>query len=274
MRPLWRTRDVYELTLIAAATAMVACLQFGMMGAIGYQMPRSYFLLCFVFNFILIAAIRFVYRFARFLRAEKRIKSVQDTRAMIIGAGDAGNIILREILNSNYLNGRVECLIDDDKRKQGRVLNGVEVFGGRDKIQDAVDKFGITHIIIAIPSADAADRRDIIRICQRTGCKLRILPGIYQMVNGQVAVSKLRDVRVEDLLERDPIKVDLDKIEGYVTGKVVLITGGGGSIGSELCRQIAQYEPKQLINFDIYENKLMIQQESSHSPSGAESGAC
>ena len=153
-------------------------------------------------------------------------------------------------------------MIDDDVEKQGKRIHGVPVAGGREKIPWAVEKYGITHIIIAMPSADPQSRHEVLNICQKTGCKLRILPGIYQMVNGQVSLSRLREVAIEDLLEREPVKVDMDSIAGYVKGKVVMVTGGGGSIGSELCRQIANYEPKQLIIVDIYENNAYdIQQD-------------
>ena len=153
-------------------------------------------------------------------------------------------------------------MIVDDPEKQWKKIHGIPVAGGREKIQWAVEKYGITHIIIAMPSADAQSRHEVLNICQKTGCKLRILPGIYQMVNGQVSLSRLREVAIEALLEREPVKVDMDSIAGYVKGKVVMVTGGGGSIGSELCRQIANYEPKQLIIVDIYENNAYdIQQD-------------
>ena len=181
---------------------------------------------------------------------------------MIIGAGDAGNVIMKEIIGSHYSTMSIKCVIDDDKNKWGRYVQGIKVVGGRDRIIEAAKKYQIDEIIIALPSVPKYIIRDLINICKETDCKLRTLPGMYQLVNGEVNVSKIRDVDVEDLLGREPIKVDLDSILNYVKGKVVLVTGGGGSIGSELCRQIATHQPAQLIIFDIYENSAYdIQQE-------------
>ena len=181
---------------------------------------------------------------------------------MIIGAGDAGNSIIKEIATSNFSTMIVSCIIDDDRSKWGSYIQGVKVEGGRDKILECVDTHSIDEIFVAIPSAPRHTIKELLDICKETECKLRSLPGIYQLVNGEVSVSKLRDVEVEDLLGREPIKVDIDSILGYVQNKVVLVTGGGGSIGSELCRQIASHNPKQLIIVDIYENNAYdIQQE-------------
>lgn len=181
---------------------------------------------------------------------------------MIIGAGEAGNALIKEIVTSNYSTMVIRCIIDDDKQKMGQFIQGIKVVGGRDKIIESADLFDIDEIFVAIPSAPPTVIRDILDICKETNCKLRSLPGMYQLVNGEVSVSKLRDVEVEDLLGREPIRVDLDSILGYVQNKVVMVTGGGGSIGSELCRQIASHKPAQLIIVDIYENNAYdIQQE-------------
>ena len=181
---------------------------------------------------------------------------------MVIGAGEAANVIIKEIVNSNFSTMVIKCIIDDDKGKWGRYIQGIKVVGGRDKIVECADVYDVDEIIVAMPSASRAEIRKILEICKDTNCKLRSLPGMYQLVNGEVNVSKLRDVEVEDLLGRDPISVDLNSILGYVQGKVVLVTGGGGSIGSELCRQIATHKPKQLVIVDIYENSVYdIQQE-------------
>ena len=181
---------------------------------------------------------------------------------MVIGAGEAANIIIKEIVNSNFSTMVIRCIIDDDKGKWGRFIQGIKVVGGRDKIIECADIFGIDEIIVAMPSITRSELSEILDICKETSCKLRSLPGMYQLVNGEVSVSKLRDVEVEDLLGRDPIEVDLDSILGYVKGKKVLVTGGGGSIGSELCRQIASHKPAQLIILDIYENSVYdVQQE-------------
>ena len=169
---------------------------------------------------------------------------------------------MKEIVNSNFSTMTIKCIIDDNSMKWGRFIQGIKIVGGRNKIIEYAAFYGIDEIIIAIPSASRATMKELVEICQETNCKLRTLPGIYQLVNGEVNVSKLRDVDVEDLLGRDPIKVDLDSIMNYVMDKVVLVTGGGGSIGSELCRQIAGHNPKQLIIVDIYENNAYeIQQE-------------
>lgn len=181
---------------------------------------------------------------------------------MIIGAGEAGNALIKEIVTSNYSTMVIRCIIDDDKQKWGQFIQGIKVVGGRDKIIESADLYDIDEIFVAIPSAPPTVIRDILSICKETNCKLRSLPGMYQLVNGEVSVSKLRDVEVEDLLGREPIRVDLDSILGYVQNKVVMVTGGGGSIGSELCRQIASHKPAQLIIVDIYENNAYdIQQE-------------
>ena len=223
--------------------------------------PKSYY---FLYAFILIAllfASRFSYRFLR-SKKHKLMNKNNATRVMIIGAGDAGNSIIKEIVTSNYSTMTVACLIDDDKSKWGSYIQGVKVEGGREKIKECADTHSIDEIFVAIPSANRTVIREILDVCKDTECKLRVLPGIYQLVNGEVSVSKLRDVEVEDLLGRESVAVDLDAIMGYITGKVVVVTGGGGSIGSELCRQIASHNPKQLIIVDIYENSAYeIQQE-------------
>ena len=223
--------------------------------------PDSYYFM-YAFSLVtLIFASRFSYRFFR-SRKHKMQNKKNTTRVMIIGAGDAGNSIIKEIVTSNFSTMTVSCIIDDDKSKWGSFIQGIKVSGGRDRILECVDVYSIDEIFIAIPSAPPSVIKELLEICKETECKLRVLPGIYQLVNGEVNVSKLRDVEVEDLLGRDPIKVDIDSILGYVSNKVVMVTGGGGSIGSELCRQIAGHKPKQLIIVDIYENNAYdVQQE-------------
>ncbi len=223
--------------------------------------PTSYY---FMYGFMLITMIfasRFSYRFFR-SQKHKRQNRKNAINVMVIGAGDAGNSIIKEIVTSNFSTMVVACIIDDDKRKWGNYIQGVKVEGGREKILECVDTHSIDEIFIAMPSASRQTIRELLEICKETECKLRSLPGIYQLVNGEVSVSKLRDVEVEDLLGREPVQVDTDSILGYVQDKVVLVTGGGGSIGSELCRQIASHKPKQLIILDIYENSAYeVQQE-------------
>ncbi|MCR4788106.1 MAG: polysaccharide biosynthesis protein [Lachnospiraceae bacterium] len=228
----------------------------------GYQaVPSSYY---FLYLFCLISLI-FVSRFSyRFLRSQKhKNRNRKNTiSVMVIGAGEAANTIIKEIVNSNFSTMIVRCIIDDDKGKWGRFIQGIKVQGGRDRIIECAETFEIDEIIIAMPSSSRQTISEILEICKETNCKLRSLPGMYQLVNGEVSVAKLRDVEVEDLLGREPIEVDIDSILGYVSGKRVLVTGGGGSIGSELCRQIASHKPAQLILLDIYENSAYdVQQE-------------
>ncbi len=181
---------------------------------------------------------------------------------MIIGAGDSGVIIIREMMHDTHLNQQPVCIIDDDSSKVGRELYGVPIVGGRDRIVEKAAEYNIDLIIFAIPSASPKDRSDILNICKETGAKLRTLPGIYELANGEVHISSLKDVELTDLLGREPIKIDNEEVFNMLTGKTILVTGGGGSIGSELCRQIAAHNPKQLIIFDIYENNAYeIQQE-------------
>jgi len=227
-------------------------------------LPRSYFFLFWAMGYASCIGIRLSYRLLRSgVRNVRRQGSHEDRDAiMIIGGGEAGRVIVREMSVAKELYGRVACIIDDNKAKWGLYLEGAPIVGGRYEIPAMVEKYGINHIIYAIPSADAASRREILSICKETGCKLQTIPAMYQLINGEVSVSRLRDVEISDLLGRDEIKVNNDEILASIGGKVVMVTGGGGSIGSELCRQIAAAKPKQLIIFDIYENNAYaIQQE-------------
>ena len=259
---IWRFAGIIEMQNVFTATMISSILQYA-----GYQIsknhvPRSYYLLYAVVLFLLTLLSRFAYRFGRFVR-KKKYNSKDVKQVMIIGAGNAANAIIKEINTSDHIhNTVVKCIIDDDPRKQGTYIHGIKVVGTRNDIIDCVGLYHIDEIIIAMPSAPKKVISEIVDICKETNCSLKILPGIYQFMNDEVSVSKLRNVEVEDLLGRDAIKVDLDSIAGYVKDKVVLVTGGGGSIGSELCRQLAQRQPKQLIILDIYENNAYdIQQE-------------
>ena len=223
--------------------------------------PRSYYPAYMAVLVVCIFTSRFSYRFLRGLKHKQQNKK-NLISVMVIGAGEAANLIIKEIVNSNFSTMVIKCIIDDDKGKWGKYIQGIKVVGGRDKIVECADIYDVDEIIVAMPSAPRTEIREILDICKDTNCKLRSLPGMYQLVNGEVNVSKLRDVELEDLLGRDPISVDMDSILGYVQGKVVLVTGGGGSIGSELCRQIATHRPKQLVIVDIYENSVYdVQQE-------------
>ncbi len=261
---LWAFAGETELQNI-----VVGCVLSMLADAVGLQffkvttraVPRSYYPAYMAVLVVCIFASRFSYRFFRGLKHKQQNKKNRIS-VMVIGAGEAANLIIKEIVNSNFSTMVIKCIIDDDKGKWGRYIQGIKVAGGRDKIVECADIYDVDEIIVAMPSAPRAEIREILEICKDANCKLRSLPGMYQLVNGEVNVSKLRDVELEDLLGRDPISVDLDSILGYVQGKVVLVTGGGGSIGSELCRQIATHRPKQLVIVDIYENSVYdVQQE-------------
>lgn len=262
---LWAFAGETELqNLVISSVISAVCYSFGIQffRVRGQQaVPSSYY---FLYVFLLISFIfvsRFSYRFFRSLKHKQQNKN-NSISVMVIGAGEAANLIVKEIVNSNFSTMVIRCIIDDDKGKWGRFIQGIKVVGGRDKIIECADIYGIDEIIVAMPSISRSELSAILDICKETSCKLRSLPGMYQLVNGEVSVSKLRDVEVEDLLGRDPIEVDLDSILGYVSGKRVMVTGGGGSIGSELCRQIASHKPAQLIILDIYENSVYdVQQE-------------
>ena len=200
----------------------------------------------------LVVCSRFSYRFLR--RLSNQYHSDSAHRTMVIGAGDAANILIREMINSSYLDGKIVCVIDHDRQKIGKYIQGIKIVGNRKTILENVEKYAITDIIIAMPSASQRTTRQILNICNETSCKLKILPGVYQLLNDEVSVSRLKNVEIEDLLGREPIETNLDDVMGYFSGKIVMVTGGGGSIGSELCRQIVKYQPKQLIILDIYEN--------------------
>lgn len=258
---LWAFAGTAEVQNILAACVLSAIVDFVGMKVMDYPIPRSYY---FTYALVLTGIttlVRFSYRIMRGMR-HKAQKRKNGTRVMIIGAGDAGNTVIKEITNSSYSTMVIKCIIDDDEGKWGRFIQGIKIVGGRDKIVEYAALYGIDEIFIAIPSANRATMKALVEICKETSCKLRTLPGIYQLVNGEVNVSKLRDVDVEDLLGRDPIKVDMESILNYVKGKVIMVTGGGGSIGSELCRQIAGHQPKRIVIVDIYENNAYdIQQE-------------
>lgn len=225
------------------------------------RLPYSYYCLNGVFLVCLIAGSRIIYRILR-QKYYKRLSHREAINTMIVGAGEAGNMILKEIQLSKHVDLKVQCMIDDDKMKIGSYIQGVKIVGNRESIPDFVEIFGIKKIIIAMPTATKKQIREIAEICQCTGCDIKILPGMYQLMNGDVSIAKLRNIDIEDLLGRDPVVVNLDSVSKYVKDKVILITGAGGTIGSELCRQISTHHPKQIVLFDIYENSIYdIQQE-------------
>lgn len=259
---LWQYASIAEVYRIAEACIIVELVHFLSNKIMGNMLPRSCYFNAAIYLIIAICASRFMYRMIRtVLNKYRNIKT--SINVMIIGAGEATNVIMREIQNSSYLaNSNIACIIDDDRRKVGKYIRGVKVIGTRDKIKEAAKLYDIDEIIFAIPSASNEVKRDILNICKETDCTLKILPGVYQMVDGEINVNSIRNVDVLDLLGRDPIEVDIESIMGYVKDKVIMVTGGGGSIGSELCRQLVSHKPKQLIIFDIYENNAYdIQQE-------------
>ncbi len=254
---LWEYASMSEARNIVFATMFSSFINIIICELTGYTQPRSCYFIFFMLITMLVGGIRFLYRFARLYRNyyfNMQNKGRKRDRVLVIGAGRSGEKTLREIENSSKVSKEVVCFIDDDKNKHGRTLHNIMIYGGRDKIIEAVDKYHVDEIFVAMPSVDKKDVAEILNICKETKCKIKTLPGMYQLLNNDIHISDFKDVEIEDLLGREPIKVNLDEIVGYVTNKVIMVTGGGGSIGSELCRQIAAREPKQLIIVDIYEN--------------------
>lgn len=217
------------------------------------RLPISVWVMAIIFGFVTTTALRFSFRFLNYIRKDSSVTK-DCSHIMIIGAGACGKDVIHEIVMSRHVNAKVCCAIDDNPVKIGREIDGIPIVGSRVDIPNAVEDYGIDEIIFAIPDAKGADRKEILDICSATGCKVRIIPGIYQMIDGSVTVNSIRNVEIIDLLGRDPVKANVERIREYITDKTVMVTGGGGSIGSELCRQIAMAKPKLLIIFDIYEN--------------------
>ena len=253
-RSLWRFASLVELRQAALAALIISVLHTVLITVLFRRMPISYYVFGSSLQFVFIVCIRFFYRFASSVSHRNRKMHALLDRVMIIGAGSAGRMIIRDIQNSKELEERVVCIIDDDRNKWGRYIDGVQIVGGREEILLSVEKYKIDKIYLTMPGATNEQRRDILNICKETGCKLRSLPGINELVSGSVTASHMKDVAVEDLLGREPIVVNSEEIFSFISGKVILVTGGGGSIGSELCRQIAAHDPKQLVILDVYEN--------------------
>ncbi len=261
---VWRYAGMYELQQIVLASVTVTALQFAGMTLADIRMPRSYWFLYAGVLVCVTVVTRFFYRAVR--RMKKKFvdgrRGTEISRVMVVGAGAAADVLIRELKTSDHLHKHVECVIDDDASLRGRTIQGCRIVGGREAIVPAAAQYQIDEIIIAMPSVGKKTVAEIAKICNETGCELKTLPGVYQLVNKEVRVSQLRHVEIEDLLGREPVTVDLSSITGYLGDQVVLVTGGGGSIGSELCRQIAAAGPKQLVIVDIYENNAYeIQQE-------------
>lgn len=262
---LWEYAGIEEIGYAVIACLLYAGAEVAIVTAMGLHLPRSFYPISSLYLLVLLCITRGCYRLIRrrFHREKSDIKIRENV--MIIGAGDAGRNLIREIHNSHYINKKVCCVIDDDRSKRNQFISGVRVVGDRTQIKKYVHRYHIQQILLAMPSADPRERRAILNICSETPCKILVVPGTYQFVNEEMNFTKLRPVRIADLLGRDEIAVNLDEIMGYVSGKVILVTGGGGSIGSELCRQIAGHAPRQLIILDIYENNAYeIQRELMH----------
>ena len=263
-KSVWRYASATEMLNIVFATCCASVAQFVLCQLTNQKMPRSYYIIYLFLLFAMTCGIRFSYRILRIINMKRAdiAQKKKGNNVMLIGGGAAANAILKEAESSQFVSMNIKCIIDDNPGCHGKFLRGVPIVGGRDKIADAVGQYSIDEIIFAIPSASNKVRKEILDICKETGCKLRTLPGIYQLINGDVSVSKLKEVEIEDLLGRDPIQINTEEVLNSVHNKVILVTGGGGSIGSELCRQIAAHHPKQLIILDIYENSVYeIQQE-------------
>lgn len=263
-KSVWRYASATEMLNIVFATSCTAVAQLVFCYLTNERMPRSYYIIYLFLLFAMTCGIRFSYRILRIINMKRADMTQKKTgnNVMLIGGGAAANAIIKEAESSQFVTMNIKCIIDDNPGCHGKFLRGVPIVGGRDRIGDAVGQYSIDEIIFAIPSANNKTRKEILDICKETGCKLRTLPGIYQLINGDVSVSKLKEVEIEDLLGRDPIQINTEEILNSVHNKVILVTGGGGSIGSELCRQIAAHHPKQLIIIDIYENSAYeIQQE-------------
>lgn len=261
---IWRLASVAELRMIITAYLVIMVVDVAGMLFMHLRMPRSYYFMGYVLCFCMTAGTRFSYRLLRSYTNRKRQDEGKDEqdRIMIIGGGEAGQILIKELINSSRFHTKVCCVIDDNPNKRGRVLEGIPIVGDRNDILEMVEKYEVNHIIYAIPTSSAKTRKEILNICKETKCRLQTVPGVYQLLNGEVSVSTLKNVEIQDLLGREQIKVNNEEILNAIGDKIVLVTGGGGSIGSELCRQIATSNPKQLIIFDMYENNAYdIQQE-------------
>ena len=250
---MWRFASYVELFHVVAGSFVASLLHSIWITVMYKRMPASYYIWGFGFQTFMMVAIRFGNRIVTLIRTQRHVER-DAARVMIIGAGAAGQMLLRDMTSAKEITSRAVCVIDDDENTWGREIENVPIVGGRDDILASVEKYHVDKIYLAIPSASAEQKRDILNICSATSCELMQVPGMYQLVTGEVTVESMKKVSIEDLLGRDPIQVDLEEVFAFLNGKVVMVTGGGGSIGSELCRQIAAHQPKRLIILDVYEN--------------------
>lgn len=259
---IWRFASFDELNHIVLSNIITNIIHIIGISFLFIRMPISYYIAGATAQFIFVTGIRFAYRYVNLFRSISRSSSRESINVMLIGAGAAGQVILKELKLSDEIEAKVMCVIDDNENKWGRYIEGVKIVGGRDSIIESAKKYNIGQILFAIPTASENEKKEILNICKETKVEIKMLPGIYQLANGEVSLGKMKSVDVEDLLGRETIKVNLEEINSYIKDKVVLVTGGGGSIGSELSRQIAKSQPKKLIIFDIYENNAYdIEQE-------------
>ena len=250
---MWRFSGSADFVRVFGVSFVVSLLHAALITVCFGRMPVSYYVLGAGFQFVFLAIPRFGFRFVQLLRSRSEVDP-NAKRIMLIGAGSAGQLILRDINQAREIHDSVVCIIDDNPNKWQRYLDGVPIVGGREEIFRAVEQYHVNQIYLAIPSATAQQKRDILAICNETDCEVKQLPGMYQLMNGEVTVSAMKNVSVEDLLGREPIRADMREVFSQINGRVVMVTGGGGSIGSELCRQIAAHGPKLLVIVDIYEN--------------------
>ena len=236
----WKYAGISDFINVVKAVVIAAAFQLIGIYMLQWEIPRSYYFLYLVY---LLLGMFFIRLLVRLIQGSEPLKvndiGKKKVPVMLIGAGEAGSIILNEIKKSTYVTKTIRCIIDDDPAKKGTYLSGIPVVGNRNTILRNAVKFDVEEIILAIPTIEPKDRKDILEICKQTGCRLSILPGLYQLINSEVTVSALREVEIEDLLGREPVKANLPSIMSYVKDRVVFVTGGGGSIGSEICRQIA-----------------------------------
>ncbi|HQO70626.1 MAG TPA: nucleoside-diphosphate sugar epimerase/dehydratase, partial [Clostridia bacterium] len=265
-RSLWRYASIDEMLQLAFAVAIEGILTYLFGQFFSVRLPRSVYAITCVLTFLALGGLRFSYRISR------RIKNIvvkdrnSTSKVMVVGAGEAGSIVILELQKHSELKSTPMIVIDDDIKKHGARIHGVPIVGDRSSIKKLAIEYKVDEIIVALPSVPKSELRDILRICKETKCKLKTLPGVYEIINEDVSIKSIRDVEIEDLLGRDEVNLNIKEISSYIKNEVVLVTGGGGSIGSELCRQIARFHPKRLIILDIYENNAYdLQQELKHS---------
>ncbi|AOT70121.1 polysaccharide biosynthesis protein [Geosporobacter ferrireducens] len=253
-RSLWRYASIEELIQIVSTSFFATTGTVTYMMIMQQKLPRSIYILTFMLDILLIGGIRFSHRVLKSMNEQSVFNDRNLKRVMVVGAGQAGAMVIKELKTHANLQSKPIVVVDDDETKHGRRINGVPVLGNRHDIKKLAEIKRIDEIIIALPSVSKPEIRQVVEQCSKTKCKLKILPGIYELIDGKVSIKKIRDVDIEDLLGREEVKVELNKITGYIQNKTVLVTGGGGSIGSELCRQIAKFSPQKMLILDIYEN--------------------